>query len=339
MGCKNITIYIRRGIPIYCLRVFETAHVCLINSHSSISPITMESVMDQVRITLNKELADRLVALRASSRSNLFELAVLAADIRREHLHMTTKKYVASFRTFWREQDMERRFGSLPNFTKYAEAGDAVRAVTKNDPALIERMPTSLRSLYEISQLRATELELCLEDTFHRDEETDDPSKWRREGDEPQPLINPASTEAEIRAWRERWRNPGSMTEVTASDLMRVKLDAALLGSDGRLLEAERKRVNGLCEALQKTLEAFGDRAFTIELDKKVFSSASAQDGEKLTPKEMIEKASMMEARQLEDFYLWLDRQTGDFLNISPSQASKMRIVADYFSETSFADK
>lgn len=163
--------------------------------------------MTDNKVILNKELAQRIETLISTIRSSTVELADIASNIRNQYFDEESKRYAGAFQAFWKSFSMEKHFGSLANFTKYAKIGDALGKVRAQYEKYEKRLPTTVGALYEFSQLNDEEMELCLEDTFTRTEVTADRDKWKK-GKNPKPLITPTTTEAAIRNWRKNWREP-----------------------------------------------------------------------------------------------------------------------------------
>lgn len=292
-------------------------------------------------IELNKALADHLVSLRNSTRCFLFELAELAADIRDDYLHISQKKYVASFRAFWTTYEMDRKFGSLSNFTKYAEAGKAILLVRKAYPDYEERLPTSLRALYEISHLTDAELAICFEDTFYRNEVTSDRSKWQRKGSEPRPLITPEVTEPEIRAWRNQWRTPlPARKNGRPMTFAKIQIHVAESKDDETPISAElHNRLQSLSNILRQAVG--NDPTFTLELNADKIIKPKPRCNRKLSDDELQARKKANADRQLEDFLLWLMRQEKNYLDLGSGQKYKSGCyqIFDHFTSISHQDR
>ena len=168
------------------------------------------------RIALDLALVEQLENALKKIRKSVVELASLAFQIREQHLD--NGKYDKEFNSFWKNYDLEEKFGSLATFTKYALAGEGINKVRAQYSQYENRLPVTLTALYEFSQLTSGEMSLCFESTFRRRDITDDRSKWLVPK-KPKPLINPSTTAATIKSWRMNWRNPRAV----ASDKRRLK--------------------------------------------------------------------------------------------------------------------
>src|SRR5579862_8396148 len=154
------------------------------------------------KIPLNQALVDELKTLQNNIRENTISLAQRAYEIRSQYLAEDGRRYDAEFHKWWAAHDLETVFGKLPNFTKYAEAGEALEKAQLGEYR--DRMPITLTALHQIAQLTPDELKLCVQDTYTRLSLTDTPKARKT----PKPLIHPETTAAEIKAWKNRWRNP-----------------------------------------------------------------------------------------------------------------------------------
>jgi hypothetical protein len=111
------------------------------------------------RVALTPELAETIRDRFDADRENRFELFVLAAGIRKRYLDKKTKTYETEFEAWYKKHDMGECFGSLPNFTRYAAAGDVVIHTSQktSDPEkYLRQLPVSTGALYECSQILNT---------------------------------------------------------------------------------------------------------------------------------------------------------------------------------------
>ena len=169
---------------------------------------------------LDAALAEEFKALQAQASNAITRMCLLAAEIRHQNLAENGRSYDSAFEQWWLANNLDKIFGGRPNFTKYAEAGDAIENVRINFKKHTSQLPTSMSALYEIAQLSSEELNCCLEHTYKRKEITADPQKWTRS--KSQPLINPQVTAAAIRTWRKNWRTP--KIKSTSKEHRRLKL-------------------------------------------------------------------------------------------------------------------
>ena len=221
------------------------------------------------KIALDQALADKFTALLGTIRKSTVELATTAATVRNQCLSADGKRYDADFYKFWKTFDMEKKFGSLSTFSKYAGIGDAIEKVRARYEQYQDRLPTTMTALYEFSQLEDYELELCLEDHWTRTEITADSGKWKRKGRRPAPIINPSATAAAIRTWRTHWRNPKQPpTDKRRLALAEIKIHSALFdfknGQHSDLISKEQ--VIEIAEALKELMKKFDGSIVRLDL-------------------------------------------------------------------------
>jgi hypothetical protein len=154
------------------------------------------------KIPLNKETATEIRQLRKNIRDNLIELIEKAHNIRMQHLGENGKGYDADFHRWWRNENMKTEFGELPNFTKYAAAGEEWEKGGLH--GYRDKLPLTLNGLYEVFLCNPDEVKLALQNTFTKESLTAKPTSPMR----PKPVIHPEATARQIRRWRERWRDP-----------------------------------------------------------------------------------------------------------------------------------
>jgi len=221
------------------------------------------------RIPLNKELADQLIGLNNKIRTSLIELASIAANIRNQHLDANGKKYDAEFHAFWKAHSMEQNFGSLSNFTKYANSGDAIELVKAQFQKYEKRLPTTMSALYEFSLLLPEEMELCLENTFTRTEVTSDRSKWKS-SKKPKALISPSTQAGAIKSWRTNWRNPKApVTDKRRLRIAEIKVHGSLYDFKGGKPSGEitLEQIDQITAALKAAIAQFPDVIIRLDLE------------------------------------------------------------------------
>jgi len=248
--------------------------------------------METNKTPLNKELADQLIALNGKIRRSIIELATIAATIRNQYLDATGSKYDGEFHAFWKKFSMEQNFGSLSNFTKYANSGDAIELVKAQFEQYEKRLPTTVSALYEFSLLKPEEMELCLEDTFTRTEATSDRSKWKQ-AKKPKPLISPSTTAATIKSWRTNWRNPKApVTDKRRLKIAEIKVHGSLYDFKGGKPTGEITigQIDQITAALKAALAQFPDLIIRLDLEdeklKHGYEKRQAADIKKVAEKE-----------------------------------------------------
>jgi hypothetical protein len=181
------------------------------------------------RITLDRALADELVALQGNVRENTIAMAMKAFEIRSQYLSEDGRRYDEAFEKWWASFNLDSIFGKRANFTKYAAAGEALEKAKVGEYR--DRLPLTLTALYEVSQLTPDELKLSVQDTFSRDSLTDTP-KGRQK---PTPVVHPEATAAEIKSWRKRWRSP------KPKSTEKRRLPYATIKAHGSLYDTDKK--------------------------------------------------------------------------------------------------
>jgi hypothetical protein len=165
------------------------------------------------RIALSSELAEEIKDRFDVVRENRFQLFLLAAGLRKKHLNKKTNEYAPDFLGWYNKHKMDALFGQLPNFTKYASAGDVVDYVdrhTSNPEKYLKQLPTSLSALYELSLLLGDKqgkdaFNICLHFTAKRGSLDEQKSEWKTQRPA---LIRSNTTAPMVRNWRRNWNNP-----------------------------------------------------------------------------------------------------------------------------------
>ena len=233
------------------------------------------------KIKLDKSAADHIVELAGNVRKAGIEFAKYAAQLRDQYID-AKGNYDKSFRDFWEKFELDKNFGQRANFTRYALAGKAVEKIAANfiDIQTVEkRLPTSIAALYELSQLSLDEIKICLENTYKRKDLTTPQNEWTRPK-HPTPLITPSVTAAQLKSWRQRWRNPTAPSTDSRKLLLAViRLDKSLNEYDKETGEfigkVERDDVAKITEALKRTISEFKTELVRLDLhDQKLISDA-----------------------------------------------------------------
>jgi hypothetical protein len=212
------------------------------------------------RIPLNDALVRRFRTLYANLQQGTRDLEALAYHVRVQYLQADGQRYDPAFEKWWRTYEMAKIFGSRANFTKYANAGEAMEKANVHQYA--DRMPVSLAARYEVSQLEPDEIALCVENRYSRSTVGAEPTTPRR----PTPVIHPNATAKEIRNWKKRWRHPtgdgtssSELTIETVADIERAVLSvlepfsSTSLSTEIReLLRRTRRRLERAAEKATK---------------------------------------------------------------------------------------
>jgi hypothetical protein len=257
-------------------------------------------------IKLDKAAADRIVELAGNIRKAGVELAKYAAELRDQHIDVKGN-YDKKFQDFWSKFELDKNFGQKSNFTRYALAGKAIEKIEANFPDLEKfekRLPTSIAALYELSQLNLDEITLCLENTWYRKDLAAPQSEWRpaRKG-KPTPLITPSVTAAQLKSWRQKWRNPKAPSTDSRKLLLAVvRMDKSLNNYDKETGEyigsVERGDVARLTEALTRTIAEFKAESVRLDLyDQKLLADADKRQASALKTAEKA-KAKNTDAKK-----------------------------------------
>jgi hypothetical protein len=165
------------------------------------------------RIALSPELAEEIKNRFDVVRVNKFQIFLLAAGLRKKYLNKKTNEYAPEFQGWYKKNKMDALFGQLPNFTKYASAGDVIDYVdrhTSNPEKYLKQLPTSMGALYELSLMLSDKngkdaFSICLHFTPKRKLLDEPKSEWSTQRPA---LIRSNTTEAMVRNWRRNWNNP-----------------------------------------------------------------------------------------------------------------------------------
>jgi hypothetical protein len=160
-------------------------------------------------ILLDSNLANEIRGNFDNLREHRFKVCSIASIIRNEYMDEKSQ-YPKVFRDWYKTNKLDELFGKEANFTKYANAGDVITYVkTKsNAEKLLKQLPHAIGALYEASQILKYDLRLfdaCLIATLSRTslDQTISDCKSNTPA-----LLNQQTTEAKIKLWRLRWRNP-----------------------------------------------------------------------------------------------------------------------------------
>ena len=225
--------------------------------------------MSDNKLRLDKELAERIDRLVGNIKKSVVDLAMLAADIKNQYLDASGNKYAPEFEKFWISFDVNKKFGSRANFSRYASVGNFINRVEGQFTANAHQLPTTLTALYELAQLDTYELELCFIDTYRRSEVTSDRTKWHGSKKKPKPLIHPHVTSTEISAWRKKWRNPiPPSADKRKTPLAEIKIHSSFgmfkNGSHKGLIGLEE--IISVTEALRKAIEGIPSEHIRLDL-------------------------------------------------------------------------
>lgn len=168
-------------------------------------------------VTLSDELTNEIKLRFKRDRDNRFKLFLLSQGIRQKYLDPISNEYSKEFHDWYANSGVAELFGKLPNFTRYAAAGEAIEFVanqTSNPKKYLAQLPTSMNALYEISQIIRLDTEafkVCLHFTPTRKSLSAPKLDWKTKNTSP--LIQPGVTAKDLAAWRKRWEEPETHNE------------------------------------------------------------------------------------------------------------------------------
>lgn len=213
------------------------------------------------KIALDQGLVEAIRQSHNKSREGIIEVAEKAYALRMQYLREDGKRYAAEFEGWWQTYKLKDIFGSRSNFTKYANAGEALKAATIDKYK--DRLPITLTALDEVSHMTKEEILLCLENRYTRSAVGADPKAPKTAS----PVIYPNATAGEVKGWLKRWRNPTADgtapgDKLTLDELAEIekKVTEALEPYNGyelaneikKLMQLKRKRIMRAEEKLAK---------------------------------------------------------------------------------------
>jgi len=212
----------------------------------------MSSHSSSNRLVLDQTLADRLNGLLSKEAEARMALAREAAEIRRQYLSANGTRYAPEFIAFWKKFQMEKTFGKLPQFTKYASAGEVVQRVEEKHAEHAPALPSSIKTLYHMSLLSEDELGEFLD--THAAAAKTTPSAQ-------EPDKRPPINDAAVNAWRQGKRNPQpEASEPPFLRLAEVKIHGSfgMRGQDGSYSgKIDKDQIIKLLAELRTVIGAF----------------------------------------------------------------------------------
>lgn len=154
------------------------------------------------KLALDQQLVDEIRQSHNKSREGIIEVAQKAHQLRMQYLREDGKRYAPEFENWWRVYNLKGIFGERSNFTKYANAGQALE--TADIRGHLDRLPITLRALDLICHMSLEEIKLCLENRYTRSAVGAKP----KAPNTPSPVIHPNATYQELSRWLNRWRKP-----------------------------------------------------------------------------------------------------------------------------------
>lgn len=245
-------------------------------------------------VTISDELVKEIQRHFKRDRENRFKLFLLSQGIREKYLDPVKNEYSNEFREWYERSGVEQLFGKLPNFTRYAAAGEVIAYVstkTSNPKKYLAQLPTSMNALYEISQIVKADAEafkVCLHFTPTRKTLTDPKHEWKTKGTEP--LIQPGVTAKEIVGWRKRWEAP---TRQKDDDKFRrnVKLLTVSVSEDifafdarGKTGVVDLEQVQDLLAQIQALFSKSNEKQFKLETQIERITEKYEAEKEKADP-------------------------------------------------------
>lgn len=253
-------------------------------------------------VTISDELAKEIKRHFKRDRDNRFKLFLLSQGIRAKYLDPTKNEYSDEFRDWYTRSGVEQLFGKLPNFTRYAAAGEVISYVatdTSNPKKYLAQLPTSMNALYEISQiikLDAEAFKVCLHFTPTRKTVTDPKHEWKTKGTEP--LIQPSVTAKELAAWRKRWEEPEQLKEVDkyrrTVRLLTVSISEDIFGFDdvgNKTGSVDMVQVQSLLDQIASLFSKENEKQFLLETQLDRIKERYETEREKRDPVRQLKAA------------------------------------------------
>ena len=194
------------------------------------------------RVEISENLLDELRERVETDRSNRFQLYLLCAGIRNKYLDKKTRTYSDQFLTWYKKNGLDKVLGSIPNFTKFASAGDVINWISQLDlykkEEVLSNIPLSTGALYEMSMVLKMDKEIfrtCLLYTPTRKSVDEPKIEWKTKK---QALFGKSATELSIRLWRRNWENPPPPKQKRTD---KRTLKTVTITCNGELLDFDRK--------------------------------------------------------------------------------------------------
>ena len=227
-------------------------------------------------VTISDELTKEIKRRFERDRDNRFKLFLLSQGIRAKYLDPVTNEYSDEFHEWYAQSGVQQLYGKLPNFTRYAAAGEVIAYVatqTAKPKKYLAQLPTSMNALYEISQiikLDAEAFKVCLHFTPTRKTLTDPKHEWKTKGTEP--LIQPSVTAKDLAAWRKRWEEPEQLKEEDkyrrTVRLLTVSISEDIFGFDdvgNKIGSVDMEQVQALIDQISAHFSKENEKQFLLE--------------------------------------------------------------------------
>jgi len=242
-------------------------------------------------IVLDADLASTIKTAFTNIKNNREQVCKIGRQIRVEH--MVDGKYPESFKQWFKDEKLDKVFGSEGYFSRHASIGDVFHYLDNvKDGSKYKRvLPPSVGALYETSKICDYDKQLFLACFTYRPERTstlDQLEDCKQEGD---PVISESATEASIRSWFTTWKQPRVKPKDETSDKMTIKLLTIYASTDLYLFDAETGLKTGdldleKVDQLKSDIEAALENRDTMFKLEGEFDSVKAKynaEREKLT--------------------------------------------------------
>ena len=232
-------------------------------------------------------------------KDNKFKLYLLSAGVRSKYLNVEKNSYEPEFQAWFKSSGVDKLFGSLSNFTRYAAAGEVINYVSTksaNPKKYLAQLPVSLRSLYEISKILKSDEEVfpvCFHFTPTRRQVGSPKSEWRTKNTES--LIHPHCSSLTLASWRKRWEEPGIEVEADKYSrnvkLLTIKVSEDIFNFDAvgnKTGIVDIEAVQDLLKQIESLLSKDNEVQFKIETEIDRITEKYTAEQKKRDPSQVL---------------------------------------------------
>ena len=258
-------------------------------------------------VTLSDELTKEIKRRFSRDRDNRFKLFLLSQGIRQKYLDPISNEYSKEFHDWYANSGVAELFGKLPNFTRYAAAGEAIEFVvnqTSNPKKYLAQLPTSMNALYEISQIIRLDTEafkVCLHFTPTRKTIYAPKHEWKTKNTSQ--LIQPSVTAKDLVAWRKRWEEPETHKEEDKYrrnvKLLTISVSEDIFGFDdvgNKTGVVDMEQVQNLLGQIETLFSKDTEKQFKLETQLERIKEKYEAEREKRDPAKALKSTSKSRA-------------------------------------------
>lgn len=274
-------------------------------------PTTYQLPGDNV-VTISESLTNEIRTRFKRDRENRFKLYLLCHGMRLKYLDPKSNSYAQEFNEWYENADFKSLFGELPNFTKFAAAGeviDFIASKTTNAAKYLSKLPVSKSALYEISKIIKADEEAfhaCLEYTPERKRINEPKIEWKLVGGS---LINVTVTAAVITDWLDRWQNPEKPPkQPKAQDPFNREVKLLTVSVNKNLFEfnqvgdqigdVDLEQVQSLIAKIQQLFTSANEKQFLLETEIDAIRERFEKSKIKNDPLTILKDGKMNRAKQ-----------------------------------------